>query len=122
LWPEPRDRFRQTDREAVVEFNAHHSPGGPLLVGGEIDLACVRSYEAAVVDALDAGATVIDMASVTFIDSSELRVTMDAALSLDGNGPLRLVNVPAHVVRLMQLIRLDSIANIEISGSEVVSE
>jgi stage II sporulation protein AA (anti-sigma F factor antagonist) len=64
-----------------------------LRVGGEVDLASAGELRAALTSALAADPNVVvDLADVTFIDVSGVRVILRAAESLNGDGPLVLAN------------------------------
>jgi anti-anti-sigma factor len=79
-----------------------------IMVSGELDLATVSRLSAAVAEHDDAGLLVLDLTAVTFIDSTGLRVLIEADRScarsgsrlvvLAGDGPVR---------RLLGLCKLD---------------
>jgi anti-sigma B factor antagonist len=78
-----------------------------ITVGGELDLATVPQLYAAVAEHHDAGLLVLDLTAVTFIDSTGVRVLIQADRScarsgsrlavLAGDGPVR---------RLLELCKL----------------
>ena len=78
------------------------------MVSGELDLATVPQLSAAVAEHHDAGLLVLDLTAVTFIDSTGVRVLIQADRScarsgsrlvvLAGDGPVR---------RLLDLCKLD---------------
>jgi anti-anti-sigma factor len=85
--------------------------GEPVVVTvrGEVDLATAPQLEASVTQVFttDAGSVVLDLAGMTFIDSSGLRVLV--ALSNDGRErgtALSLRNVPRHADRVLDLTGL----------------
>ena len=89
-----------------------------LVVQGEIDLSTTDQLRAALRRAVDHDPDVrIDLTGLTFIDAAGPRVFLDVAQSLDGGGPLRLVNAPL-VARLLDLVGLRDLASIEICSEE----
>jgi anti-anti-sigma factor len=81
-------------------------PGSPphLYLRGEIDMSSSEQLTAALTDALAADPDlVLDLAGVTFIDLIGLRAIVDAAQSLNGQRPLRIVNAP-RVAKLLALV------------------
>lgn len=77
-----------------------HAPG--LRLVGELDLATVGLLAEALA-ALPAGAGVLDLAELSFMDASGLHALEQYAATLNGVGPLVLENVPPHVRRLFEL-------------------
>ena len=100
-----------------MEFlDIHLEAGSPpvLRVVGELDIATADQLRGALVEALATHRTlVVDMAGVTFVDASGLRVIIDAAQSLNGQGPLTLANA-ALVERLLRIVGLSDIPSIVI--------
>jgi anti-sigma B factor antagonist len=76
---------------------------------GDVDLPNVERIEGLLADALDLGAavTVVDLREVAFMDSSGLRLLMQAdASARDAGRRLRVVQGPESVRRLFRLARL----------------
>ena len=75
-----------------------------VVAAGELDIAGVPGLEAAIAAAHDAGARqiVLDLSQVTFVDSSGIRVLVDAAARDHGDGRLTIVSSPA-VDRVIEL-------------------
>jgi anti-sigma B factor antagonist len=89
-----------------------------LRVEGEIDLATAAQFAAALDQALAAAPRLlVDMAGVTFIDVSGLRVLVQAAESLNGRSPLTVVNAP-RVAWLFKVIGLSDIRSLIIREGE----
>jgi len=83
-----------------------------LRVAGEIDLSTADQLRTALEEALSAGPdVVIDMAAVTFFDASGLRVVLQVAESLNGQGPLTLFNA-RRVARVLALVGLTDLPSI----------
>ena len=83
-----------------------------LQVDGEVDISTADQLRRALEDALatDPG-VVIDMAGVTFFDAAGLRVVLTMAASLNGSGPLKLVNA-SRVARVLELVGLRDLTSI----------
>ena len=93
----------------------HGDRPGTVLLNGEIDLAVRDALRAALDEASCSGdRLVVDMAGVTFIDSSGLHELMNASRSLNGAAPLVLDRVPPRVVRLCGIVGMDRLPSIEI--------
>jgi anti-anti-sigma factor len=89
-----------------------------IVLEGEIDLAVISELEAAIGEAARAGPPVIDMRQVTFIDSSGLHALHRAATGLDGSAPLVLLDPPARVLRVLAIVGLDRVPEIEVRGRQ----
>jgi anti-anti-sigma factor len=100
--------------ESLVVSVESNQPG-IVRLDGEIDLYTIPRLEAAFAEVLSAGAPVsVDMANVTFIDSSGLHFLARVASSLNGTGPLSLVNVSPRVLRVMEIVGMDALPSIEL--------
>ena len=91
-------------------------PGDPpvLQIAGEIDLATVDALQTALEEAISTDpSVVVDMAGVTFFDAMGLRVLLQAGASLNGTGPLTLLNAP-RVAWLLELVGLSELSSIVI--------
>lgn len=88
-----------------------HASGFRLV--GELDLSTVGLLLAAL-DTLPAGASVLDLAELSFMDASGLHALEQHAGSLNGAAPLVLENVPAPIRRLFHLTGADLDPDIEI--------
>jgi anti-anti-sigma factor len=90
-------------------MNAEPPATGPrsrVEVGGEIDIAVVSQLRSRLI-AEQAETVELDLAAVTFIDSSGLAGLLDAKAALAESGQtLELVNRPRAVVRLLQITGL----------------
>ena len=93
-------------------------PTAVLRVKGEIDLATAEQFRASMEEAIARHSPVlVDMADVTFIDASGLRVILQAAESANGHGPLRLTHA-ARVKRLFELVGLTEVQSLELRESD----
>ena len=97
----------------ILHIKVSNGTGPPTLhVGGEIDLATAGQFRTALEEALAAEPKlVVEMADVVFIDLSGLRVVTEVAETLNGSGPLRLVNAPL-LARLIELVGLQDLRSI----------
>jgi anti-anti-sigma factor len=83
-----------------------------LRVAGEVDVATAHVLRNALQEAISLDPTVmVDMEAVTFIDAAGLRVVLQAAETLNGSGPLRLLNAPL-VARLLDLVGLGDLPTV----------
>lgn len=90
---------------------AHRDDWLIVAVHGELDLATVPRLASALEDAAasDAARIVIDLAGVTFIDSTGLRCLIEANATSRGNGDrLRFANPQGAVQRLLELCGADT--------------
>jgi anti-anti-sigma factor len=70
---------------------------------GELDMATAGDLGELLRDRTDR-ITVLDFAGVTFMDSSGLRVLLEAAGKHNGSGPIVVVvNAPAQVLRVLEI-------------------
>jgi anti-anti-sigma factor len=92
-------------------------PHGLRLVG-ELDLLTVPHLEAALEACGNGEAVTLDLAELTFIDSSGLHLISRYAESTNGNGPLRLVNVPPNILQVVRITRLHEHPRIEVEPTE----
>jgi anti-sigma B factor antagonist len=84
---------------------------------GEIDLSTVGELRATLDDLSGEGHVVaLDLADVTFMDSSGIHAFEAYARTLNGARPLVLANTPPHVRRLFELTGGDKNPNIELRG------
>ena len=87
-----------------------------LCVEGEVDLSNAHRLRAAIEEQRgDGGRTRVEMSGVTFIDSSGFHAIQRAA-SASEDGVVVLVNVPRQIVRLIGILGLDRLPNLEIEG------
>ena len=83
-----------------------------LHVQGELDIATAPELRKALADALsDDASLVLDLAGVTFVDASGLRVILQAADSLNGRGPMTLVHAE-RVAKLLDVVGLSDTPSI----------
>ena len=79
-----------------------------IMVSGELDLATVPLLSAAATEHDDAGLLVLDLTAVTFIDSTGVRVLIEADHSCAGSGSrLVVLTGDGAVRRVLDLCKLD---------------
>ncbi|HET6712929.1 MAG TPA: STAS domain-containing protein [Actinomycetota bacterium] len=90
--------------------------GAVVRVEGEIDLANASELAEMLEPAGTSGGPVtVDLADVTFIDSSGLHALLEfAAHSLNGNGPLTIANPSRTVRRVMEIVGMTELAHIQV--------
>lgn len=98
----------------MAEFVSSQHEAGRCTVSaaGEVDIATVDEFLAAVRSALDAGASAVDLdlGGLTFIDSSGLGALVRLRSEAEERGArLDLTNVPAKVSRILDLTGLAGI-------------
>jgi anti-anti-sigma factor len=82
---------------------------------GELDMATVTQLETAFETVSGDGPVTLDLAQLTFIDSSGLHAIMDFARSRKGSGPLILASPSATAKRAMEIAGLEGQSGVEIS-------
>jgi anti-anti-sigma factor len=93
--------------------------GRGLRLEGEFDVANAPELAAAIVDlAPEDGSVDIDMRGVTFMDTAGLHALVQGAQSLDGAPPLVLLDPPSRVVRLMEMLGVARMPEIEIRSRD----
>lgn len=89
--------------------------GGGLRLEGEFDVANAPELAAAIEDlAPEDGPVDVEMSGVTFMDTAGLHALVRGAQSLDGAAPVVLVDPPSRVVRLMEIVGVVRMPEIEI--------
>ena len=112
---------RQVDRITNLRIETKHTDrqGAVLRVAGEIDLASAPQFKEALDQvAAEKISVTIDLADVTFMDSTGLHALYTFASATNGNGPVRVVNPSRTVLRTMQIVGMTSVPQIEIEVEE----
>ncbi|MET1011037.1 MAG: STAS domain-containing protein [Actinomycetota bacterium] len=98
-----------------IETKQTDGQGAVLSVAGEIDLASAPQFKEALEQmAAEKTSVAIDLAEVTFMDSSGLHALFTFASASNGNRPVRVVNPSRTVLRTMQIVGMTSAPQIEI--------
>lgn len=93
-------------------FIAHQDGCAVVVLRGEVDMAVIAAFTALLDQAIVASPhLVLDMADVTFLDSSGLRVIAMASLQVAGHGSVSVRNASRAVARVFELsgmnVRID---------------
>jgi anti-sigma B factor antagonist len=84
-----------------------------LVVSGELDLATSAELDERLNTVAAASPMSLDLAGVSFIDSSGLRVLLEHHNRLEaGGGRLDLVNISTHTARLLEIAGLQDHLNV----------
>ena len=87
-----------------------------LRLVGELDLATAPVLREAL-RAVNGKPVTLDLADLTFIDSTGLHVIVQFAGSTDGSGRVRLVNVSPEIARIFDITSLSDHARLEITAA-----
>jgi anti-anti-sigma factor len=99
-----------------LAIRLEEGPPPVLHVRGDIDIANTDEFAAALEDATSADpALAVDMTETTFIDLAGLRVLLRTAESLNGAGPLRLVNATC-VARLLDVLGIEETSSLDLGA------
>jgi anti-anti-sigma factor len=85
-----------------------------VCLDGELDLATAPLLKEALVDLASEREVHLDLALLTFLDSSGLHVIVELARSLDGNRSVVLVNPSTAVRRILEITGIDRHPAVEI--------
>ncbi|MGB0113497.1 MAG: STAS domain-containing protein [Ilumatobacteraceae bacterium] len=98
------------ERMQVVE-----DVSGEIVVSGEIDAHGIDTLSAALAGgAADVDTVRVDLSGVTFMDSSGLRVLVEANQRVDSGGPKLVLRAPSRqILRLLELAGLTDSFEIE---------
>ena len=102
---------------AATHFEVIEIPHGLRLVG-ELDMLTAPELEAALVQADNGRVVTLDLAELTFIDSSGIHLIAEYAESMDVHLPVRLANVPRQIAQVFRVTRLHKHSQLEIEPAE----
>ena len=89
--------------------------GSGLKLVGELDLATAAELTSAALDLSMAGTLrSLDVSELTFVDSCGLHAILTLARSVNGDGPLVIVNPTPSVRRVFEIMGLEAHAGLEI--------
>ena len=95
-------------------FIAHQDGCVVVTVRGQVDLASTEPFAALLTEALTASPHVVfDVADVTFIDSSGLRVILDAVRRVGTDGSVTIRNPPEQFTKVLRLSVVESVLTVE---------
>ena len=102
----------------LLQIERISTPRGLRLVG-ELDASNVTTLSDAIQDEVaDGGDLTLDLAGLAFMDSSGIQVLIRTAQSLEGKGRLILVQPGELVRRILDLIPLTKLENVEIEDED----
>jgi anti-sigma B factor antagonist len=94
-------------------FVVGHDDGIVVMVRGEADLEAMPKFSEVVDQALAVSSNVVfDMADVTFLDSSGLRVIVSAVLRVGEGGSVSITNATPRVAEIIELSGLDTVVDV----------
>ena len=89
------------------DFHVEVTPAGSLLLRGELDMATVQDLQDEIDGIMVPGqAIVLDLAQLTFLDTSAIHFFVRAAA--ESGHPIVLMNASRAVRRILDLARVDS--------------
>lgn len=93
-----------------------HADSVELVLAGEIDMAVEHTFATAIEAAMSASPhLVLNVALVSFMDSSGLRPILRAIANRDPDGSITIRNPQREVRRLMTLSGIDDLVTIELA-------
>ena len=95
-------------------FQVTQVTGGTLRLVGDLDMATVPILHEALQLLPGKGHITLDLAELSFLDSSGLNEFARCAQSLNGQGPLILANVPNRISSLLEIVGFDKLDTVEI--------
>jgi anti-anti-sigma factor len=103
-----------------LQVKVERSTGPPVVrLAGELDMETAPEVRQTLEELIRSdGGFALDLAALTFIDSSGLHLLLDAANRLNGSGPLTLMSVPPRVVRLMEIVGLTDAPSLNVQMQE----
>jgi anti-sigma B factor antagonist len=103
-----------------LQIKVERSTGPPVVrLAGELDMDTAPAVRQTLEELSESdGRFKLDLAAVTFIDSSGLHLLLDAANRLNGSGPLTLMSVPPRVSRLMEIVGLSDVPSLNVQKQE----
>jgi anti-anti-sigma factor len=99
--------------DVTGRLNITSSDVGALVVSGELDLATSAELDERLNTVAAASSITLDLAGVSFIDSSGLRVLLEHHNRLEsGGGRLELVDISTPTARLLEIAGLQDHLNV----------
>ena len=99
----------------VFEVTPLAPPQHGLRLIGELDLGTVTELKAALESVTRSDPVTLDLAQLTFIDSTGLHAIMEFARSQNGSGPLILASPSATAKRALEIAGLEGHPGVQIS-------
>ena len=100
----------------MSEFEITPIPDGTgLKLVGELDLATTPELTKALLGLSRHDTYTLDLSELTFVDSCGIHAILSLAKSVNGNGPLVLLNPTEAVSRVLEILDLDKHADIKVA-------
>ena len=100
----------------LSDFEISPMPDGTgLKLVGELDVATTPELSRALLDLSPHAISTLDLSELTFVDSSGVHAILALAKSVNGNGPLVLLNPTEAVSRVLEILGLDEHAGIRVA-------
>ena len=102
----------------LLDIEKTEAPRGFRLIG-ELDASNVTSLSEALQPEIDRGGDLtLDLAGLAFMDSTGIQILVRTAQGLEGRGNLILVSPGNLVRRILELIPVQKLDNVQIVGDE----
>jgi anti-anti-sigma factor len=88
--------------------------GTGLKLVGELDVATTPELTKALCDSAPHDPHTLDLSELTFVDSCGIHAILSLAKTVNGNGPLVLLNPTEGVSRVLEILGLDKHAGIQV--------
>ena len=100
----------------LSEFEISPMPDGTgLKLVGELDLMTTPELSRALFDLSPHDISTLDLSELRFVDSSGVQAILTLAKSVNGNGPLVLLNPTEAVSRVLEILGLDEHVDIRVA-------
>jgi len=111
----PGEAQERTGSTQFLRWSVADGPAGRTVVlDGELDIAGAQGLSPVIHEAAEAGDVVVDMAALTFIDSTGLGLLVAAHNTASGAGHALTLRHPGRtVLRTMHIAGLDGVLTIE---------
>ena len=96
--------------------------GSGLRLVGELDVATAPELAKALLDeSLEGSSVILDLSELTFVDSCGMHVILSLASSMNGRGPLVVLDPTEPVTRVFEILGLDEHPAIEVRRKNGIS-
>jgi anti-anti-sigma factor len=91
---------------------------GALVLSGELDLATAHILQSALDQRLGDGDLTLDLAGLSFMDSTGIKILITAARMLEGRGCLILRSPAPPIRRVLELVQIDRVPGVKVEHLE----
>ena len=113
------DVAQALDTNGRPAFDVVRQGPSELVLRGELDLSTVPVFRAALSEVPTTERVTLDLAELTFIDSTGIHALVQYARQVDGGAPLTLVNASDWVLRLLEITGLRRSPLFELRNADV---